>query len=702
VQRLLSNSDQARGETKSLSAGIFGLKGDFWNIAAILAVLFFNYYIFIGDLYFASDDYYHLATFSRWPLGLVLWTIISHVEYWWGGYPPLHHVILAICTHLFGLNPVGYHLVDLAFHTLNAVLVYLLATKIARNRAVGLLAGMIFAIHPSHNEALLWISANKNPIAEFWALGALLLAIQYMENGRKDVLLAFLSACLYTLAISTFEATAGFIVFVFAYDVIFIGKSDLLSYRKGLWQYTMLLLPLLCFFVLRWIVMIRLQVRLFQYQTTMDISKMLLNLRVLAGELFLLQTSPDVAWALFQNTRPMLSAFNPLVLFEVMISALIAAFTVRRLGKCLEGVSTFHAVGGLTYAITWLSISFLPFMLLFNQWPESRYTYNPSVGLALLISLAVAIVIERTRSISPRLAASLAFLAIMILLSLFSVINVSEIKLCYREAGLLCKSVLAEMKTKYPDLPNYTRVYIMGVPRVIGTARVFAADWGVDGAVQLLYPQRDVRGGMYLSSYLDRPESQRREESLLLLIYDPRQRKIREVKNVKYVVKRTSTGGELIQTLQAREQAVADFSGMVSFVGHDIINSAFSLDKLSEVELENTYLVTAWRLSRPLSKDYTLFIHFVNARGEIVAQADHLLAMQTSDGQSRPTSEWPTDVTVLDYVPLPSEVLSSQASVDIRIGLWIPETTERLAITTSTLPSDRCGRLIIGQYRSKQ
>ncbi len=111
---------------------------------------------------------------------------------------------------------------------------------------------------------------------------------------------------------------------------------------------------------------------------------------------------------------------------------------------------------------------------------------------------------------------------------------------------------------------------------------------------------------------------------------------------------------------------------------------------------ESAGLVTAWRLTRSTDKNYTAFIHLVDADGNIIAQADHQLWAWDVKSEG-PASIWTPNLTHLDIVPLPKEALATDASLTIRLGLWLPDTGQQFPVETSSLQVDEGGRVIVGQ-----
>jgi tetratricopeptide (TPR) repeat protein len=155
----------------------------FWSLTAqMAAILVAVALVYLPALRagFVWDDEQLL---TRNPL---LRTFSGLVEIWSGGrtadYFPITNTLFWIELHLFGLNPTGYHAVSIVFQAANALLLWLVLSRLRIPGAW--LAGLIFGIHPVHAESVAWISELKNLLAMFFALLSIFCFFQGDEKNR--------------------------------------------------------------------------------------------------------------------------------------------------------------------------------------------------------------------------------------------------------------------------------------------------------------------------------------------------------------------------------------------------------------------------------------------------------------------------------------------------------------------------------------
>src|SRR5881275_1135236 len=116
-------------------------------------------------------------------------------------YFPLVYTTFRVEHTIWGLDPTGYHWVNLLLHIANALLVWLV---LARLKIPGAwLAGAIFALHPVQVESVAWITERKNVLMGFFFLLTLLAWIAFVDERTKRPWLFYgLALILYLLALS--------------------------------------------------------------------------------------------------------------------------------------------------------------------------------------------------------------------------------------------------------------------------------------------------------------------------------------------------------------------------------------------------------------------------------------------------------------------------------------------------------------------
>jgi protein O-mannosyl-transferase len=123
-------------------------------------------------------------------------------------YFPLSYTLLRVGHVLWGLNPAGFHWLNIVLHVCNLFLVWRVLARL--NVAGSWLAAAIFALHPVQVESVAWISEVKNLLMGFFFLLAVLAWIEYVDSqGRRRVILyaAALLCCALALAAKSTACT---------------------------------------------------------------------------------------------------------------------------------------------------------------------------------------------------------------------------------------------------------------------------------------------------------------------------------------------------------------------------------------------------------------------------------------------------------------------------------------------------------------
>lgn len=139
---------------------------------------------------FLGDDFIYIARFREFPWSQ--WPRLFTQD-WSGGVwgMQLHELrpFAALSflgdAHVFGGHALGYRLTNLAFHLFSTAVVVRLAWRYSRGHAAAaLMAGLVFALHPAHAEAVAWITGRVDLQATAAGLLFWLGAECFAESGR--------------------------------------------------------------------------------------------------------------------------------------------------------------------------------------------------------------------------------------------------------------------------------------------------------------------------------------------------------------------------------------------------------------------------------------------------------------------------------------------------------------------------------------
>jgi protein O-mannosyl-transferase len=104
----------------------------------------------------------------RAPDGLYrIWFTKEPLDYW-----PVSNSCLWLQWRLWGMNPTGYHVVNVLLHSANCLLIWLLLKRLAIPGAY--FATLLFAFHPVNVESVAWISQLKTILPLFFFLISIL------------------------------------------------------------------------------------------------------------------------------------------------------------------------------------------------------------------------------------------------------------------------------------------------------------------------------------------------------------------------------------------------------------------------------------------------------------------------------------------------------------------------------------------------
>lgn len=170
-----------------------------WLLAGLLFLGTFSLYLpCLAGGFLNLDDISYLTALPTLTFRSILRLFSEPRE----GYQPFALLTLAMEHRVAAYNPWLYHFTNVLFHCLNTLLVTLLIRRIFGNLLVGLIAGVFFAVHPVHVEAVAWIASRKDVQYACFYLFGLYVYAEHVHKGGAGwfrplmVSLCFLAALL--------------------------------------------------------------------------------------------------------------------------------------------------------------------------------------------------------------------------------------------------------------------------------------------------------------------------------------------------------------------------------------------------------------------------------------------------------------------------------------------------------------------------
>jgi len=318
-------------------------------------------------------------------------------------YRPLMYVSYLATYYMFGLNAGWFHFVNTLFHALTTIMVYLVALRFFRQPGLAFAAGLVFAVHPIHTEAVAWIACLPElSMAFFYLLSFYLYMGADTAPGRKHANWKLIASVLcFGLSLLSKEMAFTLPLILVGYEHFVLKRSLTDGFRRYVWYFVT---AGVCF-ALRYYALSGFA----PLQRFVDITgpELALSVFALIGRYW---------WKLFIPAR-----LNAFYLFEPSRSVLdgevlLALAIIAGLGWAAWKL--WKKENRLWFSIAWVFVTLLPVLYLqgvgFNVF-TARYLYLPSVGFSLIVAYAF----QKLREAGPTARTS-AVLGLSAFLALFS------------------------------------------------------------------------------------------------------------------------------------------------------------------------------------------------------------------------------------------------------------------------------------------
>ncbi|MCM8801400.1 MAG: tetratricopeptide repeat protein [Candidatus Omnitrophica bacterium] len=295
-----------------------------------------------------------------------------------GMFRPLLMLSFAFNYFFSGLQPLGYHIINILLHFLNAVLLYCLLKALKKQISFGLtlFLCLLFLSHPINTETVTYITCRSDLLVSFFLLGA------FLSYLKAKFILALL---LYILALLSKETALVFPFLILAYD-FFFGKEGLIKERdyKDYAFYILIIAITLSYWIYRAIIFN-------QSPRDLILSPFRSHLRSFPSNIFTQVFVALFYLRLFIFTHPLNlhhvfngldSLISPKVFLSivVLISIVIIIFILRKKSALFS------------FGLSWYLIGLLPkFYAVLNFPAMEHHFYLPGFGLYFVL----AVLLER-------------------------------------------------------------------------------------------------------------------------------------------------------------------------------------------------------------------------------------------------------------------------------------------------------------------
>lgn len=291
-----------------------------------------------------------------------------------------------------GIVPIGYHIANIFYHLLTAVLVYLVVARLSASSRVAFIAAGLFVLHPVHTDSVTYISGRRDILFTLFYLAGFYCFLCYRQHRkRRFIIAAFL---MYLLSMGSKEMGVTLPLLFLAYDLVKKFSRDeavpASGYTKALYAslkkslarayvlYPLIFLGALAFSYYK--VFVKSPSLQSAYYGDSALVTFLTVTRILAHYLKLLALPIRLNADYSYNAFPLSAAlYEPSVTLSLILLLLMGYIMLRLLNH--------HKM--MAFGIAWFFITLLPVchIIPHHELLAEHYLYLPSVGLCLAAAL---------------------------------------------------------------------------------------------------------------------------------------------------------------------------------------------------------------------------------------------------------------------------------------------------------------------------
>jgi tetratricopeptide (TPR) repeat protein len=356
-----------------------------------------NDFVWFDDSQYVTDNE-HIKNGLSWDV--VIWAFSSSYA---GNWHPLTWLSHALDITLFGLKPLGHHLVNLGLHIANTLLLFWFLVYTTRRIWVGAFVAALFALHPLHVESVAWAAERKDVLSTFFWMLAMLAYAHYAN--RPNVKRYCLVLLLFALGLLSKPMLVTLPIVFLLLDFWPLERIDLTREQPSkIWRLVAEKLPLLAMSATSAVVTIISQKQAIVTMSYMDTGTRVTNIIVSYGRYIWEMLWPTGMAVLYP--RPVTPVYWQAALIgTAILAATLVAWRLAHKRK-------YIIIGWFWYLVTLVPV--IGIVHVGMQSHADRYTYIPFVGLFMVLAWAAGDIVAAR----PQLRVPAAVCGMAVLLAL--------------------------------------------------------------------------------------------------------------------------------------------------------------------------------------------------------------------------------------------------------------------------------------------
>lgn len=357
-------------------------------------------------------------------------------------FDPLVYLSFWLNYIISGLNPIGYHLVDIVIHTINALLVAYLTSLLTQNKVAAFFSGFIFAVSFTNADSVIWPSSRVDTLSIVFYLGSICSYLSFQRRMRIGFY--YLSILFFAISLSAKSTPIILPVVILTLEIAFYDKMGL---KK-------VLIRLIPFILISGTYLILL---FHNSQQITDIASSILSGFNIKGALQGLAVLffPESLIATGENLYISLS-----VLFFISIMGLgIFSFSARPL-----------SIACVMVAVIIVPLLFMPMSFVYATPSDAPYNVLGSIchriylgvaGFSVMVGITIAFSLEKARRHGKYLF-YIVFVVLVVLFFIYGFTFIRERERLWRVQGEAVEWTVEQIKQKKYMMSKYSKIYLIG------------------------------------------------------------------------------------------------------------------------------------------------------------------------------------------------------------------------------------------------